>query len=121
MTVTLINQGRQQNYTGLSGDAKPVDATVLPGALFTERDTGSLYVYDGVAWSLANSPAAVAAALTASTLAVLREEQDLLRELLHEVRAVRLGMQQWLDQGIGTETDLLELAISTPDRDIEEL
>ena len=39
-------------YSGLSTVAKPQHAGVVPGALFTETDTGSVYMYDGCCWTI---------------------------------------------------------------------
>lgn len=50
MAVTQRDvQTPNDEYEGLSTDARPVD--VYPGDVLTETDTGARYIYDGVAWA----------------------------------------------------------------------
>ncbi len=55
MTFQLGVYGKIKIYVGNSTDTKPISAGIKSGYMFIERDTGSVYVFNGSEWENAST------------------------------------------------------------------
>jgi len=123
MSVSLV-QGNYVRYIGLSTDAKPLANTngsgLSVGTEFWEKDTGFLWRWDGSAWwqlPVSDLGLLVPMFQGLSQFSLLQDMSDALNAMKLEMRAVRLGIQDLLDAGTDTPTDMFDRAAALEDAD----
>lgn len=114
----------QGQLVGLSTDTKPTTrpdgGTLRPGVEFREWDTflaGTVpydFYWDGTTWRAKLVPAA--AATLADLVAAQNDTNALLRDVLTELTAMRLVIQETYNDGRVDQTDYREAALTYLDR-----
>lgn len=84
MAELVVRAGDRQTLVGTSYEAKPVYGEASPGTFFEETDTGRTYLFSGTSWYLLQGPVLMTG--------LLERNNQLLEELVLEMRAIRIGM-----------------------------
>lgn len=95
-------------FIGLDADAKPTEG-VAPGSQYIGADQGTVYLYSGDAWYLQVGVGA------AAVLAQV-EANEMVKNMNLELTAIRIGIQERLNEGNSQQHDLREMAQTVLDR-----
>lgn len=104
--MAVLVQVNAQEYIGVSTEPKP--SGLRAGALWTNKDTGTIERFDGTNWFTLS-----AVGTQVLIYGLLKEKLELFDKMFTELIAIRMGMQISIAQPDASEPDLIDQATET--------